>query len=178
MALTRRHFPWLWTVFHRLIYDQAEGVEKRRKIWDHVKERLRGTRVGEAVAGLDPARRSALFARIREIVETLSPRQKLVVETFLEGYPLTEDPAELRRRISEKSGEELSPRAVMCAMWRARGRVKELLTREREGEAGGPHEGPGGRRSGGAGRVAGARVPGIGPLATADRGDGLRGGGT
>jgi hypothetical protein len=96
-----------------------------------VKERLRGTRVGEAVEGLDPARRSALFARIREIVETLTPRQKLVVETFLEGYPLTEDPEELRRRMSEKCGQHLSPRAVISAMWHARSRVRELLTRER-----------------------------------------------
>ena len=76
LRLEAKLFPWLWTVLHRRIYDQAEGMEKRRRIREHVEERLRGTRVGEAVEELGPARRSVLLARVREAVEGLSPTQR------------------------------------------------------------------------------------------------------
>jgi DNA-directed RNA polymerase specialized sigma24 family protein len=130
LDLLRDIRSWLWTVFRRKTFDQMGRVERQRTARERVAERLRGTSVGALVEGLGWDDRSKLMARIRGVVDTLPPRQKLVIQTFLEEYPSLENREDLRRRVSERAGREETPASVRRAFQEARVKIASLLRQQ------------------------------------------------
>lgn len=127
LDLLRDLRPWMWTVFQRNSFEQVGRVQRQRRAWERVNERLRGTSVGALVDALSPEERSRLLAGIRGVVEGMPPRQKLVIQTFLEEYPLTENHEALRRRVSERTGREETFSSVKRAFEEARFKITSLL---------------------------------------------------
>ena len=130
LGLVRNLRPWLWTVFRRRTYDLMDRGRKRRLAWEGAKEQLQGTSVGALVDGLGPEDRARLLAQIRHGVESLPPRQRLVLETFIDEYPLLVNREALRRRVSERTGREVSGAAIGRAFGRARRKIAGLLKRK------------------------------------------------
>lgn len=121
--------PWLWTVFQRRALDHV-GLERRQRLmWERAKERLRGTSVGALVESLSEEERSRLMERIRRAVDGLPERQKSVIRTFIERYPLLKTREDLRRAVSERTGKEETGASVRRALEEARRKVADVLRR-------------------------------------------------
>lgn len=124
--------PWLWTVFQRRALDHVGEERRQRLMWERAKERLRGTSVGALVESLSAEERARVMGRIRRAVETLPERQKAVIQTFIERYPLLKTREDLRRALSERTGKEETGASVRRAMEEARRKVAEILRRSRD----------------------------------------------
>lgn len=76
---------------------------------------------------MDEEERAHLLNQVHQAVGTLPPRQRTVIETFVDHFPETEDMKALRQRVSEATGCEESQGSVKRALEEARRKIGTLI---------------------------------------------------
>ena len=126
----REFVPWLWTIFIRRIFDHLRRQRRYQAMLDGLRKRLIGSAVGDLLARMDEEERRALLERVRTSVGTLPERQRIVVQTFVDHFPATEDMEALRQRVSEVTGGPETRAGVARALQEARRKVAGALRTE------------------------------------------------
>jgi DNA-directed RNA polymerase specialized sigma24 family protein len=108
---------WIMTIAYR----RAADLTRRSHAWRRTLARLRPA--GER----EPDGASATLARVRAVVGALPGNQRLVMAAFIDGYPDTRRTEDLRGRIRERLGIELTADAVKSALREARRKIRRAV---------------------------------------------------
>jgi RNA polymerase sigma factor (sigma-70 family) len=109
---------------------------ERRKTAEHkalsevlgeVARALQGTGVGRHWAALGAAERKEVMQFVRDVTDSLPPRQKLVMRSFERGYPETECMEVLRQEVARETGNEETLGSVKRALQEARQKIRDFL---------------------------------------------------
>ena len=118
--------PWLWKVFIRRVFDGLRSRKRYEGLLQRVRGRLAGT-AGDVLGRMDEEDRAQLLQSIRRAVGGLPPRQRTVIEVFVDHYPETQDLEALRDRVSKVTGRQETHAAVSRALQEARRKVGDVL---------------------------------------------------
>jgi DNA-directed RNA polymerase specialized sigma24 family protein len=124
-------FPLLCTMALRRATDlwRHRAVEHRAlsEVLGPIARALRGTGTGRRWQALDATDRKEVMQLIRTAIARLPPRQKLVMDAYVQGYPDTENMEALRQQVTGATGCEETVAAVKRALQEARQKVRAFL---------------------------------------------------
>jgi DNA-directed RNA polymerase specialized sigma24 family protein len=121
--------PWLCHLARARAIDLTRRRSSRDAALASLGQRLASARLWWRTL---PARVTGeeIMSLIQSQVGALPPRQRLVLEVFIEHYPERASLAVLRQEVSRRTGKEESLVAVKRALQEGRLRVREFLLRE------------------------------------------------
>ena len=126
--LERELAPWLWKIFLRRAVDSVRRGGRYQIVLERARAQLRRGLLGGFLTLMDGEEQKGLLLRARQAVSTLPFRQRTVIQVFVDHFPATEDLEELRRRVSEATGQEESRFAVKRALQEARRKIADALS--------------------------------------------------
>lgn len=96
-------------------------------VLDAVGMELKMTLVGTkwSLAGAD--RRNDILGSIREFTQQLPPKQQMVLQVFIDGFPETRNMETLRLAVAEATGEPVTLASVKRAMQEVRRKANDLI---------------------------------------------------
>jgi DNA-directed RNA polymerase specialized sigma24 family protein len=111
--------------------NQAISRTRRLKTDDQllaaIAESLRVTEIGDRWSQLDELVRRETLECIRRHIRELPYKQRLVIQSFIGGFPETESMELLRQNVSKITGKEETLASVKRALQEARRKFRELL---------------------------------------------------
>lgn len=120
--------PLLVEIIWKRAADRVRRVQSSDRQLQAIADRLRETATGAAWNECAPSDRRKILEGIRNAIRPLPPKQKLVMEVWVDHYPDSESMEFLRCEVSKVTGVEETLAAVKRALQEARGKVREWLT--------------------------------------------------
>jgi hypothetical protein len=99
----------------------------------HIGEALRDTSLGEQWGSLSPGDRGEILRRIHDAVETLPSKQRLVLQTYVEHYPESNNMKVLQANVSARTGQEETLDSIKRALQEGRVKIRKILCTFHEG---------------------------------------------
>jgi len=123
----RELLPLVCELARRRAVDIVRRQGAGERLVTAVGEALRATKTGADWGGMPVEERAEVMEQIRAAVGTLPPKQRTVMEAFVDDYPDTADMQTLRMLVSERTGVQETLAAVKRALQEARAKVRGRL---------------------------------------------------
>lgn len=117
--------PWLRRIAMNRAIDIMRHNCRCATIMEAVEDVLRNTRFGKD--SLEPAECCELHRLIRSAIASLPPKQRIVLQCFVDGYPDTRRLQSLQADVSDAMGEHVTRKSVERALSEGRKKVSEVL---------------------------------------------------
>ncbi len=119
--------PWLCQIARARAIDHLRRRTTQEQALAAVGETLKGTRTGQAWGDWSAVERREALALIQDAIATLSGRQRLVMQVFVDCYPASARMETLRQEVSRATGQVQTLASVKRALQEARAKARELL---------------------------------------------------
>ncbi len=116
---------FIWQICHKKAIDKLRRKNSFDDVVIEVGRRLQGTLVGDVWRSKDMLERKELLAIVRNLIASLPPRQKVVLQAFVDRYPITAK--DLAREISREIGSEVTDKSVERALEEGRKKIQEAI---------------------------------------------------